>query len=257
MVSKPKKASSISLTAKKELMVFGVNKHLIDEMEAFGAKISYVLAGGGGVFKVSSTDESVGGSVPVSGQVMTLIKIGKLGPASKQAIQYQIEGYMNKVIVYEKSLKTVEPWTVGYYDGNDASTAKWSPVQSVDNVGGNMSTSTVALKDATKVLEKVSGTSPGSVYIVVAILKGGAMAVRWKNGALSVRFEGNHLADYSEALSDLGFLVKKDYASVHYDVKSSSLVCKTVGAILGRIGLLNIVSTCDVLEGVCNEPDVH
>lgn len=255
MVSKPKKASSISLTAKKELMVFGVNKHLIEEMEAFGASISYVLSGGGGVFKISSTDESVGGSVPVTGQVMTLIKIGKLGPASKQAIQYQIEGYMNKVIVYEKSLKTVESWTVGYDAGNDAFTAKWSPVQSVDTVGGSMST--VALKDATKVLEKVSGTSPGSVYVVVAILKGGAMAVRWKNGALSVRFEGNHLADYSEALSDLGFLVKKDYASVHYDVKSSSLVCKTVGAILGRIGLLNIVDTCDVLEGVCNEPDAH
>ena len=254
MVVKMKKEGKMSSIVKKEFLVFGVNKYLIEEAESLGAVVSYVMVGGGGSFKISSSDGSIGGSVPVTGQVMTLIKIGKLGPASKQAIQYQIEGYLNKVIMYEKGKISVphvkEPCKVVELS---IPTDMWDSEPSVKPVGEDMIPSCGSLKNAGKVLEKVSGTSAGSVYIVVAILKGAAMAVRWKNGTLSIRVEGDSLSGYSDALKDLGFMVKKDYASVHYDVKDSGLVCKTVGAILGRVGLLNIVDMCDLMEGVCNE----
>ncbi len=253
MVVKTKIGAKMSTICKKELLVFGVNKYLIEEIETLGGLVSYVMVGGGGSFKVSSSDGCIGESVPVTGQVMTLIKIGKLGPASKQAIQYQIEGYMNKVIMYEKSKSggyvAIEPKTVDVSIPTDM----WDSKTSVDTVGEAMIPSSGALKDAVKVLTHVSGTSAGSVYIVVAILKGAAIAVRWKNGTLSIRVEGSQLANYVDALKDLGFMVKKEYASVHYDVKDSGLVCKTVGAVLGRVGLMNIVDVCDVMEGVCNE----
>lgn len=109
--------------------------------------------------------------------------------------------------------------------------------------------SIMPLSKASKLYQPVYGTSGGSVYITVALFKGAQMAARVTNGKMSLRMEGPDIKTYQTSLADLGFGFKeKDgYASVHYDISDESLLLKTFGAILGRIGLARVKSCADIM----------
>jgi hypothetical protein len=97
--------------------------------------------------------------------------------------------------------------------------------------------STISLRNAKRLYQPVKGSSSGSRYACVAIgphLKVGARVVA--NKALSVRVEGEALGKYSKPLSDAGFTVKTDYASIHLDIEGLDLVAKTLGAVLMAVG---------------------
>jgi hypothetical protein len=239
----------------KQLPVFfGVSFQLINEAASLGAVINYTVGTSKGVsVEVVSSDGACFNVIPIAGQAITLAKMGKLGPASKQAVQYQIEGALNKVIIYEKGKDPKS--VVQVVPSNNVEPVVIPPtVKEIKSVKQNdVVGEVVQLKDAVSLHQKVSGTSAGSVYVVVAILDGAAMAVRWKNGTLSVRVEGSKLKSYEEELKDLGFLVKPNYGSVHFDIKQESLLCKTMGAIIGRIGFDKVKSVCNVMEVVGHE----
>lgn len=109
--------------------------------------------------------------------------------------------------------------------------------------------SLMPLSKASKLYQPVYGTSGGSIYITVALFKGAQMAARVTNGKMSLRMEGPDIKAFQTSLADLGFgfKEKEGYASVHYDISDESLLLKTFGAVLGRIGMARIKSCADIM----------
>lgn len=109
--------------------------------------------------------------------------------------------------------------------------------------------SLMPLASSKTLYQPVYGTSGGSVYITVALLKGATMAARVTATKCSLRVEGPDVKAYQTALADLGFGYKdKDgYASVHYDISDDGLLLKTFGAVLGRLGLNRVKAYADIM----------
>jgi len=103
------------------------------------------------------------------------------------------------------------------------------------------------LKEATALLQPVTGTSAGSIYRVIAIAKGGVkLAARLQATTLSVRAEGDFTEMTQAALKECGFATSNGYMSAHYDVAAVP-VSRVLGAILfdDRLGLSEVVGAAD------------
>lgn len=108
----------------------------------------------------------------------------------------------------------------------------------------------VSLSLADTLYQPVYGTSSGSVYFVAAFFKGGALAVRLTHqGKFSIRLQGSGVMSYLDHLSSVGITKKESYLSCHYDIPLGAddpLVLKTFGAVLGVLGLHNLISVADI-----------
>lgn len=132
--------------------------------------------------------------------------------------------------------------------GESKSFKKPSLEWDADPVTTMTSGSLMPLVKSSKLYQPVYGTSSGSVYITVALFQGLQLAGRMNGSKLSLRAEGAELKQYQTSLADLGFGYKdKDgYASVHYEVGDQTLMLKTFGAVLGRLGIPRLKEAADV-----------
>lgn len=203
------------------LELFHVEPQIIQTAKKQGIVIEQ---GAPGSFTVRSLTGKVGGVIVLKGQTISLAKAGQLGPASKQSIQFQ----------FQAAIKTL------IKDGLDSYTS--IPDTPAPNPPQPAPKAADALVGATALYQKVAGTSPGSVYTVIALLEGGAMAVRIKGDTVSFRVSGSGLAPYKSGLISAGFSVKDSYCSAHFSIPDMALRKKTLGAICGAIGFENVKS---------------
>lgn len=269
-----KQASSYELLPK-----FGVSPIIIAQAKKAGVDVAQ---DGPGNFKVK-LGQQVFGVIPVKGQAITLAKQGQLGPASKQALQFQFEAALKKAI---ETAAISNPGVLGSAseeadNGPDdtmliAQQPKqtWKSSDALDNVKAGkapmshvpekaefvaspkiedvtlaMMMAPCALHQAKQLYQPVTATSKDSVYHVVALFDGLNLAARVAGGKLSLRAEGSKIVSYSSALSDLGMAIKNghDYASVHFSIDDQGLLLKTFGAVVGRLGVTNLKQAGDIL----------
>jgi hypothetical protein len=99
----------------------------------------------------------------------------------------------------------------------------------------------VKLINADKMYQAVYGTSTGSRYYVVGMVKMGVyhanVAARIQNSEVSVRVEGNLSAAMVEAFSKVGIASKGDYLSGHFTCNANAPAARVLGAILMGTGL--------------------
>lgn len=102
----------------------------------------------------------------------------------------------------------------------------------------------VSLAQATFMYQRVNGTSPGSVYRVVAMAEGLALAARYHGDTLSLRAEGSKLKVYAPKLAQGGFSpVKETYTSLHLKTPKSNatsgelLAARAMCAVIGGLGI--------------------
>ena len=220
-------------------LLFGVSPSLIAAAKACGVSITP----GTGKFTVTGKDGVTLGIIQVKSTAITLAKSGSMGPASKSALKAQFVAALSPAKITATPTaddvfnfaETLQPATPG---------ATYAPVTPV-----KVPPTVVPLSAAVAVEQPVSGTSSGSVYYVVAVLDGLALAMRSKSGRLSLRAEGVSLSSYEHKLKSLGFNVKPGkYASVHFDVPEVELVYKTVGAVIGGLGFSKVKAMADVTK---------
>lgn len=189
------------------------------------------------------------GTVPVKGQAISLAKSGNLGPASKQAIQFQFEQAIQKAasacVPVKKAISDDYQFVTNEMDEDDMPSLV-APKIPVSKPVAFSSNTPSQLEKASELYEPCLGTSHGSVYYVIAMLTGMNLACRMKSDNLSLRAEGSMLKDYKAALTDLGFTFKDHYASVHFAVNNIALAQKTIGAVVGRVGFMNVVQVGDI-----------
>lgn len=254
------------------LDMFGVNPSLIQQAKYVGVIVEQQSLGS---FHVITKDGEITGVIPIKGQALSLAKAGTLGPASKQAIQYQFEQALTKAIqsykaedqptnlgaLLKKKLKQSEAESLSINDdtpgivvGMDLSKddsileenlVKATTFKQPKKAAANIFKTPVPLVGATQCGQPVKGTSPSSVYYMVAKLIGLNLAIRTKGGKLSVRAEGVKLGSYASELQSLGFATHDKYASVHFDVGNAELATKTVGAIVAALGFNHVLEVLD------------
>lgn len=230
------------------LPLFGVASSIIHSAKDAGVSVDQSSPG---TFVIKMGD-SVYGSVPVKGSAISLAKSKTLGPASKEALKFQFEAALNKAIAAS-----------GYSLGNTATLSEMpespKPKVAVKNPLAGLSPSVAkapvgmfpkydpcSLSMATKVYEPVTGTTGGSVYFVLAIFDGMNIAARVAGKKLSLRAEGPKLKSYQSALDELGMDAKSSYSSGHYDVSSTGLMIKALGALVGRVGFSKVKALADI-----------
>lgn len=253
------------------LDMFGVNPSLIQQAKHVGVIVEQQSLGS---FHVLTKDGEITGTIPIKGQALSLAKAGTLGPASKQAIQYQFEQALTKAIqsykdedqpttlgaLLKKKLKQAEAESLSINDdppgivaGMDLSKdatiledlVNTATFKQPKKMAANIFKTPVPLVGATQCGQPVKGTSPSSVYYMVAKLTGLNLAIRTKGGKLSVRAEGAKLGSYASELQSLGFATHDKYASVHFDVGNAELATKTVGAIVAALGFNHVLEVLD------------
>lgn len=145
---------------------------------------------------------------------------------------------------FAKSLKDILKESFGKPVTSGADTSKQSQHHKVDLDQVAQSTDefvkgVVKLSDATTIGQAVQGTSPGSVYTVVAIFNGIRMAIRTTSNKLSVRLEGEALQSFKDGFEAVGLDDHDDYASCHYSINYADkpLLVKTLGAIVASLGM--------------------
>lgn len=265
-----KQASSYDLLPK-----FGVSAQILTKAKQYGVD---VIQDGPGNFKVKFGNQTYG-VIPVKGQAITLAKQGSLGPASKQALQFQFEAALKKAIESASlqvdfgeadtgsdgeqptAVPAPKPKVVfgepkapksEHWNSTDAIAAlseEPTPPPKTESVSEAMMKAPCALHMAKVLYQPVTATSKDSVYHVVALFDGLNLAARVAGGKLSLRAEGSKIKKYTSALADLGMAVKNghEYASVHFTIDDAGLLLKTFGAVLGRLGMNNIKEAGDIL----------
>lgn len=89
----------------------------------------------------------------------------------------------------------------------------------------------VALRFATKIGEKVRGTSPDSVYRVIALSDRIKMAVRVAGGNLSIRVEGNPTESEQQKMANFGISkAGEEHWSTHFEMNTVP-VDRVIGAL--------------------------
>lgn len=224
------------------LALFGVDSFMVSTAKNLGVEIQH----SSGTFKIVKGD-TVYGTVTLKGSSITLAKDGNLGPASKQAIKFNFESALSKAL---KSIagtsapvnKEAEPINLSGSGKLKVAPLKSSPVP--------LSTSPCHLAEAGAIYQPVFGTSNGSVYYVVARFNGLNIAARIKPSTLSLRAEGPDLGSYKAELTSVGFSVKDDYASVHFDINAAdkALMRKTFGAVVGVLGVADLIEAAEILK---------
>lgn len=174
--------------------------------------------------------QSVYGTIPVKGTALTLAQNKALGPNSKIAFKANFESALNKAMG-ETSLKNSAVL------GGVSNTAmpKTAPLTTDSTVG---QLPIVKLCDATELYQQVKGTSQGSIYRVFALFPGLKLAARVSGYKMSVRAEGDGIANYKAELVDAFKMdLGSGYVSAHYSVNEGvPLIIKTLGAIVGTLG---------------------
>lgn len=128
------------------------------------------------------------------------------------------------------------------YEGTDEDggevTASYEAEDSICTVA-ELSDTPVPLSEATKLRQPVKGSDSKSVYFCIALGEGINMAVRVKaNHRVSIRCEGEDIADYSQVLKEAGLGKAGDqHWSLHLDAQNKALVRKTVGSLLFATGI--------------------
>lgn len=238
------------------LVMLGVGQALITKADLAGVEVeqsspgTFVIKYGGTIY----------GVVPVKGQAITLAKEGKLGPASKQALQFQFTQAIEKALAYaiskaEPTLTTpitpVKSGASGFLQA--AKEALDTPLTSKpswgDSVSGGSNKSIIPLVEAKEVYQKVLGTSANSIYVVCVLFQGMALAIRRKGTKLSLRVEGQ-LSKYSVGLITVGFELHDGYGSVHFNISDLALLKKTIGAVVGAVGLTSVLAVGDVDKAI-------
>lgn len=225
------------------LPLFGVDSMLVAQASQAGVTIEQTQPGAFSV-GVAGVVVSV---VTVKSTAITLAKTGSLGPASAAAAKFQFEAALKKALALvpkeSDPLPTGESADILAEATKAFSAGKLAGISTppaLDNVGDeviDVPVGVVPLAKASKLLQQVSGTSKGSLYTVIALYDGLAVAIRKKPATLSVRVEGQNLGSYQGALSDVGLDHNGSYASAHFSVTDSASRKKVVGAILGTLGL--------------------
>lgn len=258
------------------LAMLGVSSALLSKAKNYGVVFEQSSPG---TYLVKDSLSHVHGVIPIKGQAITLAYEGKLGPASKQALQFQFTQAVEKAIAATKPPTTGGPEPISailsnvIFNSNEVNT----PLGSADactpdpedyqllaakpidcgsinaalnkNKIGKISKNTVSgvipLIEAKTIGQKVLGTSANSIYVVFVLFDGMAMALRRKGSKLSLRAEGD-LKKYSSGLISVGFEMHDNYSSVHLHVADSNLLKKTVGAVIGAVGLSSVLCVGDV-----------
>jgi hypothetical protein len=104
---------------------------------------------------------------------------------------------------------------------------------------GNPVNDVVPLSAAKALYQRVLGTSPGSIYVVVGITDDAMVkvAARITNDNLSVRVEGSLSDKARERFLSQGLDYKKDYMSGHFQCNPKVNADRVIGAILMGTGL--------------------
>lgn len=266
------------------LPLLGVSNPLITKAKDWAVTVEQPFPGS---FYVKFNGQTYG-SISVKGQAITLAKSGSLGPASKEALKSQFTQALESALAASmKTAKVVDMAQPSHAQGeSDATEVKVKMSQDTDDgiesltkpkseskiadeppeqepksfhnsgldweddpVKVMTNGSLMPLVSSKTLYQPVYGTSGGSVYITVALLKGATMAARVTATKCSLRVEGPDVKAYQTALADLGFGYKdKDgYASVHYDISDDGLLLKTFGAVLGRLGLNRVKAYADIM----------
>lgn len=255
------------------LDLFGVPPSVKDAATVMGVTFEMTVPGS---FTVKGPKGTT--VVPIKAQAISLAKAGSLGPASSDSIKGQLIGAVAHAIgskftpeqltskkatlptsekVKQEILKNMLGKPVIMAGSPDISgvsiaadgTATFSGVKAgtLAQVGAFSTTSLGDLSSAhVQVGQPVKGTSKSSVYYVVAKLQGLNLAIRSKNNSLSIRAAGDGMKHYAPQLQELGFKVSTDYSSVHFECTGAGIMLKTVGAVLGRLGLSQLIQTTDV-----------
>lgn len=224
------------------LELLGVDAKLIKEAKKYG-----ITADLGLTYLTFASDNGYVelGKVKVTAKAINLLKENLLGPASKEALREQCAHLLSSILSNMSSSDAVgasATWQekLAAAPANEIGSADDAPVENFKEP--------VKLAAADQVYQPVFGTSKGSVYYVVAMLDGANVAVRKKGNKLSIRVEGSKLANYKVNLAAAGFKSDAEYASAHFEVDSLDLATKTVGAVLGRIGLHNMKCVADLTK---------
>ncbi len=226
--------------------LFGVSPKLITTCKEAG--ISIVLSGPG-KYTIQTSKGVVLGAIPVAGAAVSHAKAGTLGPTSKSALKAQFEAVMLKAVgqaddnLLDSLAKPIQKFVKSTPDPASIPAKGFPPKQSVP--GMEQETGAVALKDAKSILQPIKGTSPSSVYYVVAMYPGMNIAARMKSAEISIRAEGALLGDYKGKLSKLKFDDNGSYCSVHFKIGEPELAVKTLGAIAAMLGINKATAMAD------------
>lgn len=223
------------------LPFFDVSPVLVATAKASGVLVEQLSPGS---FSIKGPNGQFFGSVVVKGSAISLAKTNSLGPASKASLKFQFEQAINKAL---QAIGTNPPTPVLSADEPSLVSVAPSALKYVPPVIPNLSEgkAPIPLHEATELYQPIIGTSAQSVYHVLAIFDGLNLAARIKPSKISFRVEGKKLKTYTSALNDLGFSIKDQYASAHFDVGDQALALKTVGAVIGRLGFNNLKSAGD------------
>jgi hypothetical protein len=234
------------------LPLFGVSSSLISDAKKAGVSVEQHSPG---TFLIQLNGTTYG-SVSVKGTAISLAKSKTLGPASKEALKFQFEGGIKKALAAANSVnvEVVEdtwptpPIKAAVQQSNTSPV--WKDAFKPTPIGKFDKSNPEELLVATKLYQPIKGTTSGSVYFLLSIFKGLNIAARIQGSKLSIRAEGASLGTYKSALEDLGMEMKGGYASAHYEAHGESLMIKTLGALIGRVGYENALSLPDLKKFV-------
>ncbi len=229
------------------MALFGVSAQLVAKAKALDIKVTQSTPGQIKVTYGGTTH----GLIPLKVQAITAAKAGTLGPSSKQQFTVLFEQALNAAIT--AALKA-NPTAVAHDIETASETQKIDPAAFAAGFKKKIAASTstpvpsgkVKLADATAVYQKVFGTDESSTYRVFALFEGLNLAARLQNNKLSIRAEGPALLTHIPALQEFKMEKNGHYASAHYQVKDQSIVVKTLGAMVGRVGFPIAKSIADL-----------
>lgn len=227
----------VSLKTSKEagynvMSLLGVAPALASKAQQAGVEVQQTTPGNFTIGK----DSQVYGSVTAKGAALTLAAAGNLGPASKESLKFQFEQALTA------ALTALNDQTAGLAT---SSPHVMAPTKAQSASPASLLGAAVKLIHATELGQIVLGTSASSKYVMIAKFAGLNLAIRSKGSTLSFRVEGPAISSYQSRLDELGFSVKGDYASAHFDVVEQAMALKTVGAIIGRIGFSHLEGVTD------------
>lgn len=161
---------------------------------------------------------------------------GKLTAAVENFLQ-QVEKLMggSSASVYSAHSSVVPP-----DDPTMASNAPVGVLSAAAVSAGVVESLPVALHDAKHLYQRVFGTSPNSVYVVVAIAEKVKIAARAPNPAtVSIRVEGDLTPEIVALFESLSFKKSDNgkYMSAHYTCNTNATPDRVLGAVLLATGL--------------------
>jgi hypothetical protein len=224
--------------------LFGCDPGLISKASALGIYIGQSKNSLGYLSCYSQNGLPLGSPIPIKSSAITLAQNNNLGPSSKAVIRKSIENALQFAIDKAQALESAFSGDAGKIVADNltpgqkaAFTKKLNKLAAGPNPIDVDPDHLIKLKDATHTLQSVYGSSPGSIYKVVALMDGIKIAIRRTSNKLSVRLEGDKIYSFKDSLSGMGFSFNPSYASAHWEVKETHMACKAVGAVIGAIGI--------------------